>query len=880
MLAGSYTVEDGKVVIDLFGRTLANQSITARIRNFLPYFYIVSPSEDILGELKPDPEVLNLTDVELEVGGEKCQCVKVTIQFPYKVPEYRNRYKNSRIILAADIPFIHRFYYDFNLPSCIRVHGDVIGTKPDHGSLPTSSSELMAAGDGSESASKSEDEPLVTNRFEHSKIENRYTSDLVVDVKRIEPQEPFKPKLKVLSFDIENSVKDSTIYCLCCAYRNPKGELDYKTFDGTEGSIIKGFVEFIHEFDPDVLTGYNIDNYDIPLLIERAAKNNIGTLFVGRDLGKFNKVGKAHFWRLHGRVIADAWWNAKKELRPKKETLANISKLLFNETKDDVDPSKMDEEWANNREKVIKYCSRDAELALRILEKIAILDKSMDLAAVAKLPLDDVINSGTSTLIDSILIREADKNAIGVPCTRRISKTSKIEGGYVHAIKSGLYNWVCLLDFKSMYPSIIIANNICFTTMSGSGTIKSPTGIRFLDSEQRPGILPQILTRFMNDRESAKQKMKAATDPDEKRYYNGLQDAIKILMNSVYGVFASNFYRFTDPKIGASITAFARKNIKDIIKKLEGEDYSVIYSDTDSIFIETGSNDLDNAVKLGETLSKRFTKGGRVLEFEAIFERFFTHGKKKRYVGRKVYPVQETVIRGYETRRTDAFDLQSEVLTKMFDMVLSGKNDEVISYARKTITDVKSGEISTEKLVISKTVKDESQYKDPNRMANVLAMRQLRDMGYDVVPGMKVSYIVTNGHKVPQAVEPFLDGRPLSNQPDLDYYAGRMARTMARITEGMDAETEWDSKALLTGVQQRSLFSESFTQPQPGNEPTLDDADTGTDPDVAINTISDAESLAEDVSAQRAIGAAGKKKGKKKGSKDEGSGGAKLEDFV
>ena len=75
---------------------------------------------------------------------------------------------------------------------------------------------------------------------------------------------------------------------------------------------------------------------------------------------------------------------------------------------------------------MLKYCERDAELALRILEKIAVLDKGMDLATVAKLPLDDAINSGTSTLIDSILIREADKNAIGVPCTKHVAKTSKI----------------------------------------------------------------------------------------------------------------------------------------------------------------------------------------------------------------------------------------------------------------------------------------------------------------------------------------------------------------------------------------------------------------------------------------------------------------------
>jgi DNA polymerase I len=872
VLAGSYTVEDGRVVIDLFGRTPAGESLTARIRNFLPYFYIVEPTQDIIDELKDDPEVLNLTDIQLEVSGEQRECVKVTIQFPFKVPEYRNRFKSRHIILAADIPFIHRFYYDFNLPSCIRIHGEQVERDIDE--LPVMSTELMAQQpepkdpkDGAADNTNSSTRSSVSGSGELNKISkhvgaNRYTNDLVIEVKKIEPLDPFKVKLKILSFDIETSLKDSKIFCICCAYRNINDEIEYKTFAGTEPELIRGFIKFIQEFDPDVITGYNIDNFDIPIVLERAMKNNLGAPLAGRDLGKFYRVGNNRFWKLHGRVIADAWWNAKMELRPKKETLNDISKLLFNETKEDVDPKKIDEEWANDSEKVMSYCSKDAELALRILEKIAVMDKAMDVAAVAKLPLEDAFNSGASTLIDSILIREADKNAVGVPCTNRVAKTSKIEGGYVHTLKSGLYSWVCVLDFKSMYPSLIIENNICFTTMNGAGTVKSPTGVRFLDSEQKKGILPKILEEFMTDREAAKKKLKEAKEPDEKRYYNGLQEAIKILMNSVYGVFASNFYRFTDQRIGASITAFARKNIKDIIKKLESENYDVIYSDTDSIFLDTTAENLDEAIKFGETLANRFSKGGRVLEFEGVFERFFTHGKKKRYVGNKVYPNQDLVIRGYETRRTDAFDLQSEALMKMFKLVLAGNNEELISYARNTITDVKSGEVPVEKLVISKTVKNENQYKDPDKMANVLAARKLKELGYDFVPGMKVSYLVTNGHKVPQEVEPFIDGRTEEIKPDWDYYAERMALTMSRITEGMDAETEWDSKALLTGVQQKSIFSESFSKPREEKiESTVDVLETEK---------GDVEGTDQKITT--------KKKGKKRPVDDDGA--VKLEDFL
>ena len=137
-------------------------------------------------------------------------------------------------------------------------------------------------------------------------------------------------------------------------------------------------------------------------------------------------------------------------------------------------------------------------------------------------------------------------------------------------------------------------------------------------------------------------------------------------------------------------------------------------------------------------------------------------------------------------------------------------------------------------------MKDENQYKDPDKMANVLAMRQLKALGYEFVPGMKVSYIVTNGHKVPQEVEPYIDGRPATNAPDWEYYAERMAMSMARITEGLDSESEWDYQALLSGVQQKSLFSESFTQP-PDEEPGDEDEDEERDDEAEVEVGVEAE---------------------------------------
>ena len=184
--------------------------------------------------------------------------------------------------------------------------------------------------------------------------------------------------------------------------------------------------------DPDVITGYNIENYDIRKIEERAQANKMkDALPWGRDRGQ-PKIFSERFFRVKGRLIVDAWWAAKKELRPKQETLNAVSQLVLGEEKLDVDPKHMDDEWKNNRDRVIEYCIQDAALALKILLKVGTVRKGMDLAAVSKLPVEDVLVSGTSTLVDSLLIREADRNNVGVPMNgRRLARgEEQIEGGY------------------------------------------------------------------------------------------------------------------------------------------------------------------------------------------------------------------------------------------------------------------------------------------------------------------------------------------------------------------------------------------------------------------------------------------------------------------
>lgn len=766
IISASSSQDGDEPVIELFGKTRDRQSITILAYGFKPYLFAVDPKPELDEQMKDDPEVISAEHDTLLYKSEMHDVLKVTIKSPWKISEFKNRFQRKGYkVLSADISFQHRFFYDKDMGACIKVTGEPI------------------------------DRP--------------YFTDLVIKMDSFENIDPFDPGLKILSFDIENSVEHEFIYVICSTIKDGDEMRNGPAISGNEADIIDGFAKLIREEDPDVITGYNIDNYDIRKIMERSkARRMKDALPWGRD-GSQPKLISDRFWRVKGRLVCDAWWAVKKQLRPKQETLNAVSMMLLGEQKLDVDPKYMDSEWANNREKVIEYCFKDSELALRILLEVDTVRKDMDLAAVSKLTIEDVMTSGSSQLSDSLLIRAADRNKVAVPMMgARIAGADQIEGGYVHSMTPGLYHWVCVEDFKSMYPSLIIAKNICFTTLCEDGEIVSPSGARFMSKERREGLLPRILEDLMAERDRIKKQMKQTTDPHEHNYLDGLQAAVKVLMNTFYGVFASTFYRFTDKSIGAAITAFARANTIGIINQVESEGIHVIYSDTDSIFMQSPENNLEGSVAFGEKMAERFSVDGGTLEFEKLLEPMFTHGMKKRYVGKIVWPQasDELLVRGYEIRRSDSFDLQSKMLTQLFEMILAEKNDEALTMVKTTIQDVKNGNVDISELVISKSCKGLDAYENPDRMANVQAAKKLIEMGYDFIPGMKVSWIVTDSKSSPQTVEPYVSGVEFKGKPDYKYYAERLSQTASRITEVFG----WEEKDLLMGNQQATLFGGRF----------------------------------------------------------------------
>ncbi len=742
VIAASYRQSD--VTVELFGRTEDSKSITALYYGFKPYFDYVEPDQSCIKSIESNPEFIRMEDKQLFLDGKYVNVKRIFIKSPWKVPELRKICPCQA--LAADIPFHHRFIYDFDLGSTVEIEGE------------------------SEESEK-----------------NNYTTDLVIKINEVKKTDDFNPQLKIFSFDIENSISTRQIFVIGYSIYF-RGNITEGSLTGKESEILENFNKLVQQEDPDLITGYNIDGYDMPLLEERMRFNRI-QFRIGRDFIPPRRI-MDQYWRLHGRVIDDTWWEVRKVLHPKHETLNYVSHLLLNEGKENVNRLDIENEWAKRPDDVIKYCIKDARLALLIYRQIRILDRNLYLSTVSMLPLDDVTNGGTSTYVDSLLIRRADRENIGVPMSSSKFSNDTYAGGYVHTMDPGLFDMIVVLDFKSMYPSMIIKYNICFTTLSSEGTIVAPNGAKFLSADVKKGLIPDLLEQLMKKRDEVKKQMK--TDKANYEYLDGLQAAIKVLMNTFYGVLGTSFYRFTNREISSAITAFARNTITSIIDDLEKTGNKVIYGDTDSIFIESGKKTLDEAIEYGHKLSSEISEREQlILEFEKIMDPLFSHGAKKRYAGKIVYPPSsagEILVRGYETRRTDSFDLQSEALSRVFDLILSRDVEGAKKYAENLIKEVAAGTIDNSRLVISRSVKNFSTYKNADSMANVNAAKKLIERGETFIPGMKVSWIVTDANKTPQGVEPFIDGQEFTYRPDYTYYSKRLQETLNRVLESLDRE--------------------------------------------------------------------------------------------
>ena len=856
----------GKTAIELWCRSKSGHSVLLLVHGLNPYIEISDPKTNSTStspslSLESISEDWRVVGPPLLLGnklyeGEERPHWRVFVKDTTIVRKLRSELSTQGWdVTSSDILLVHRLLMDCDLGPHISFSGEV----------------LWANERAPEEITRLEDADSASERIKQLGGAGLYPVDLImsVDVSDLRRIEPFPTPFVTFSYDLETSVKHNTILC-AAAVIDRSGQRTIHEFKGSEKEIMEGLTRLVREEDPDFITGYNIDNFDLPRTQERSEENSSSfseqsSMFgwgrvplTNKEIG-VKKTGRIfpqrqqnRVWRISGRIPLDAWWQARQTLSPQRESLRYVSNLLWPEQDDkqklDVDASQMDMEWANRPEEVMEYCVRDTILPLDILERLKSIPRKEALASVSSTTVETASAGTTSQWIDSLVVRLADRNGVAIPTTNRTTgRREQIAGGYVHEVEPGVKNWVAVLDFKSMYPSIMISNNICSTTLIRDSSIESShfvspiTNTRYLSKDKRIGLVPLLLQDLMNSRDKYKKAYSQALedgDEDEAFLNDQLQYAVKILMNSFYGVFASSFYRFTHEKLGASITEWARYNITEIITNLESDGYDVVYSDTDSIFVCTmgenntpakkpdSGNELlawesakEETIKLGEQLANQFTKEGAELEFETALSAFFSHGAKKRYVGRVIWPREELLIRGYEVRRTDSFSILSTTMTEMFELILEGDEEGAINLAKSVITEVQQGKIPASDLIVSRSCKGtwdkkygkwvfDKIYANPDSLPYVRAAKERISRGLQFTPGMKVGYIITNSKTSPMEVKAWLvdeiGGEP--PKPDPQYYVNRLAKSLGRITSALNFDESKLKDYAKNPSTQKSLF--------------------------------------------------------------------------
>lgn len=596
----------------------------------------------------------------------------------------------------------------------------------------------------------------------------------------------FTPRLRVFSIDIETSIDGKYLYSisiysedftksLIVHNKKLKNAVSFKD----EESLLEKFKEIIRDEDPDIITGWSVIDFDLNFLKEKFKQHKI-PFILGRTNQQCKLTLESDFFRtsksdFQGRIVLDAIDLLKGSfIQLENYKLSTAAHHFLKEKKliDDYNkPEEIESFYKNNPEKLIEYNLNDARLVLDIIKKTRVLDLSIHRSLLTGIPLDRVNASIAS--FDSLYLRKLKERKYVAQSAGFKNKEERIKGGYVMDSVPGIYENIIILDFKSLYPSIMRTFNIDpFTFVGkkkGKNLIIAPNGAAF---KKDLGFLPEIIDELMKERERVKK------EKDELTSY-----AIKILLNSMFGVMANSSFRFFSTDMANAITHFGQHLIKLTAEKIREKGHEVIYSDTDSCFIRPKVGSTEKAEQLGRKLTdeinKFFTihinekygvKNHLELEFEKVFKMFIMPkirgaeaGAKKRYAGLRVINGEEKIeFTGMESRRRDWTELAKNFQHELLDRIFHKK--EITDYVRKFIEDVKKGKYD-EQLIYRKSIR-----KDLKKYL-VKSQHLKAALKLDKIVSNIIEYVITE------------DGpEPVQNQKhkiDYDHYINKQIKPIA-----------------------------------------------------------------------------------------------------
>jgi DNA polymerase delta subunit 1 len=592
--------------------------------------------------------------------------------------------------------------------------------------------------------------------------------------------------------------------CLCYKQTDPNLEgCDIRSYS-TEKEMLEAFQKYLHAKDVDIITGWNIFGFDMEYIYKRAQINKCHYDFY--NLGKLKDVDSELVIKklsssalgdnllkllpMSGRFIFDLFHEVKKGYKLDSYKLDSVSKLYLGDQKIDMAPKEMfarykEEDPVKLRE-VAEYCIKDTLLPHRLMKKLCTLLNLVEMAKATWVPVPFLVERGQQIKVFSQLTKKARELGFMVPTIRYGAIPEEpYEGATVlEAQKGAYYTPITALDFEALYPSIMMAHNLCYSSyVMDEKKYGSVPGITYETfnigdrtykfAQDVPSLLPAILLELKQFRKQAKRDMAAATG-FMKEVYNGKQLAYKISMNSVYGFTGAGKGILPCVPIASTTTSKGRSMIEETKNYVEANfpGAKVRYGDTDSVMVEfdVGDRKGEEAIayswevgeRAAEECSALFKKPNN-LELEKVYWPYFLYSKK-RYAAKlwtkgkddKMH-MDYIDVKGLQLVRRDNTPHVREVCKELLDVVLTSSDPgPPKELAKERAIELLSGDVPNDKLTLSQSLSDsykvggkavsvtspESVNINQSHVQVVTKMRQ-RKPGSEPQSGDRVPYLLT-----------------------------------------------------------------------------------------------------------------------------------------
>ncbi len=744
-------------------------------RTFYPYFYIET-EERIEKGLYNGIEIISVEEVVKKIEGQERKVKKVTCSDPREIQVLSKMLESFGKTYEKDIRFNRRYLIDKGL------------------------------------------KPMNT-------VEIEYEGKFVKSIRDVGEKIDVNT-LNFLSFDIEvynpyGIPREDEDQAIIISYANKDGSgaITWKNCGVKNTKVVKNEKEMIDEFcnvlrenEVDVLSGYNSSVFDIPYLKARA--NAVKTkLKLGRgdSSPKINKVGMTTHVKIEGRVHSDIYYlirilAAAQAIKLQRHTLEEVYKELIGGPEWKVDMLSIYQMWDDEKRRgdLVRYGIKDAEATYEIFEKIFPLQ--VEMARLIKIPLSMISGSTTGQMVEALLMDESFKRGYMIPsrpsgyaANERYSKP--IQGAYVKLPQPGIYENIVVFDFRSLYPSIITSHNIdpytinCTHKECKTGANKAPNGNHFCTKTQ--GLVPSAIKNLLELRKKVKAELKNAEKKEDWKLASTLNArvaAMKIILNTVYGMLNYPRSRWYSRECAESITAFGREYVQEVGRKAEEKGFNVLYSDTDSIFILLGNKTQEEALEFMKDVNHHLPETME-LELENIYKRgLFVSKKQEKETGAKkkyalITKEGKIKIRGFELVRRDwskiAKDTQLAVLKAILE---EGSREKALQIVKDTVQRLSSGKVPKEELVIyTQLRKANYEVLSPE----LSAVEKARSRGMNIATGAIIGYIITKKGKTVSEKAELID---FAADYDSEYYIDHQVLPAVMKIIGELGYTEEDIK--------------------------------------------------------------------------------------